>query len=112
MSADISQPPCTYWEVYALVSRAVARSVAACLPLTLTHVSQEVAVKVRVHFEPLLVTTVSGTLLISSFVEHRTIMQHCLTGDFGMAVGDSGLPIADLLEARAPPSRVFFALTA
>ena len=63
MDADGGQAPSTYWEVYALTSRAVARSVAACLPLTQMQVTHEVAVKVKVQCEPLLVTTVSGTLL-------------------------------------------------
>ncbi len=65
MVADIGHPhSCTYWEVYALVNRAVARSMAACLPHNKIHETNEVAVKVKVQCEPLLVTTVSGTHLL------------------------------------------------
>ncbi|KAK9828378.1 hypothetical protein WJX81_001269 [Elliptochloris bilobata] len=72
MDTAACQIPSMYWEVHALTSRVLARSIAACLPLTPLHSAQEIAVKVKVQGEPLLQTAV--------------------------AVGDTGRPIADIAE--------------
>ncbi|KAK9828379.1 hypothetical protein WJX81_001269 [Elliptochloris bilobata] len=89
MDTAACQIPSMYWEVHALTSRVLARSIAACLPLTPLHSAQEIAVKVKVQGEPLLQTAV--------------------------AVGDTGRPIADIAEAptgvQATQCRLSFAVS-
>ena len=63
MEHEASSHPSSYWEVYALTSKAVARSIAACLPLNTLQNTQAIAVKVKVQQKPKLITTVAGTIV-------------------------------------------------
>ncbi len=64
MEREACAAPPAYWEVYKLVSRALARSVAACLPLNSLQSATEVAVKVRVQREPHVQTAVAGEVSV------------------------------------------------
>ena len=99
MEREACAAPPAYWEIYKLVSRALARSVAACLPLNSLQSAKEVAVKVRVQREPHVQTAVAGEVSV-----HLKYMQAPLLNSQERlcvhTVGDTGRSISDSAEAR------------
>ena len=83
MEHEASSYPSSYWEVYALTSKAVARSIAACLPLNALQNMQAIAVKVKVQQKPNLLTTVAGTIVVKHAIygagpAECSVLQHLM----------------------------------
>lgn len=106
MELEACEIPPAYWEVYKVVSKALGRSVAACLPLNSLQSTEQIAVKVRVQREPHLQTNVAGQrVLLACFNVQACVFNVILAAfshlsPYACTVQDTGRPITDSAEAR------------